>query len=256
MRYKIIASIQARLGSTRLPGKVLKLINGKPMLYWHINRLKKSRLIDDVIIATTTNPKDDKIVSFCESYGVSYYRGSEDDVLDRISSMIKKFNIDVHIELFGDSPLTDAHIVDEFIGYLLKNYDDVDFVSNSIETTYPPGQEVLVYKGQSLIEANNYISKKDPSREHVSIHIYKYPNKYKIVSLQAPNIYNYPEYYMEVDTVEDFYVVNTIFKHFFNLGQEYFTLSQILDYLNKNPELSEKNRFVKRRWKQFRNDGK
>ena len=81
---KIVASIQARLGSSRLPGKVLKEINGKPILYWHIDRIKKSRLIDDIIVATTNNPKDDKIVEFCEKYNFKYFRGSENDVLDRI----------------------------------------------------------------------------------------------------------------------------------------------------------------------------
>ena len=85
---KIVASIQARLGSTRLPRKVLKEIYGKPMLYWHVERVKKARLLDDVIIATTTNPKDDEIVRFCEKYNYKYFRGREDDVLDRISALI------------------------------------------------------------------------------------------------------------------------------------------------------------------------
>jgi len=251
---KIVASIQARMGSSRFPGKVLKEINGKPMLYWHVERIKQSRLIDDIIIATTTNRKDDEIVEFCISNNISYYRGSEDDVLDRIASLIEENNIDIHVELFGDSPLTDAHIIDEHIGYLLKNYDELDFVSNSIKTTYPPGQEVLVYKGNALIKANKKIHKKDPLREHVSIHIYKHPDKYQIKNIAAPFYYFYPDIYMEVDTEKDFQVVNNIFMYFFNKGKNYFTLSQILDYLIENPQIALENKNVERRWKQFRDE--
>ena len=251
---KIVASIQARLGSTRLPEKVLKEIHGKPMLLWHVERLKQSRLLDDVVVATTTSKKDDKIVEFCNSNNIRYFRGSEEDVLDRIASMIETNQIDIHVECFGDSPLTDAHIVDEYIGYLLKNRDKLDFVSNSIETTYPPGQEVLVYKGEAIIEANTTTSKDDPLREHVSIHIYKHPEKYRIESLTAPQYYHYPDVYLEVDTEDDFEVVNEIFNHFIQQGKEYFSLAQILDYLLMNPRLVDLNRNVERRWKEFRDD--
>jgi spore coat polysaccharide biosynthesis protein SpsF len=251
---KIIASIQARLGSSRLPGKVLKKINGKPMLYWHVERIRKARLIDDVIIATTVNPADDEIVEFCNEYDISYFRGSEDDVLDRVASMVEKNKIDIHVELFGDSPLTDPHIIDEYVGYLLKHYDSLDFVSNSIETTYPPGQEVLVYKGEVLIDANKRVLKTDPLREHVSIHIYKHPDLYRVKNLPAPTYYNFPDVFMEVDTPEDFVVVETIINHFHNNGQSHFSLSQILDFLNKNLELTQVNQNVERRWKEFRKD--
>ena len=121
---KIIATIQARMGSTRLPGKVLKDICGKPMLLWQVDRIKKSRLIDDVIIATTTSPKDDEIVQFGIKNNIKYYRGSEDDVLNRVASLICKFGIDLHIEFCGDSPLPDPQLIDEFIGYYLKNQDN------------------------------------------------------------------------------------------------------------------------------------
>ena len=251
---KIVASIQARLGSTRLPGKVLKEINGKPILWHHIQRLKCSRLLDDIIVATTTNKKDDEIVEFCKQYGISYYRGSEDDVLDRIASMIEENNIDIHVECFGDSPLTDPHIVDEIVGYYLKYKNDYDFVSNSLTTTYPPGQEVLVYDGKCLIEANKNISKNEPLREHVSIHITQHPDKYKMKNLEAPHYYNHPEIYLEVDTPEDFEMVSAIFNHFESKGLLHFSLAQILDFLSQNDELVNLNNKVERRWKEFRKD--
>jgi len=251
---KIVASIQARLGSTRLPGKVLKEINGKPMLWHHIQRLKCSRLLDDIIVATTTNKNDDEIVEFCEKYDINYYRGSEDDVLDRIASMIEENEIDIHVECFGDSPLTDPHIVDEIVGYYLKYQDKYDFVSNSLSTTYPPGQEVLVYDGKCLIEANKRISKDEPLREHVSIHITQHSDIYKMKNLEAPKYYNHPEIYLEVDTPEDFEMVSAVFNHFESKGLEHFSLAQILDFLSANDDLIDLNNKVERRWKEFRKD--
>lgn len=251
---KIVASIQARLGSIRLPGKVLKEINGKPMLWHHIQRLKYSRLLDDIIVATTINKNDDEIVKFCEKYDINYYRGSEDDVLDRIASMIEENEIDIHVECFGDSPLTDSHIVDETVGYYLKYQDKYDFVSNSLSTTYPPGQEVLVYDGKCLKEANKRIAKDEPLREHVSIHITQHPDIYKMKNLEAPKYYNHPEIYLEVDTPQDFEMVSAVFNHFESKGLEYFSLSQILDFLQQNDNLIDLNNKVERRWKKFRKD--
>jgi len=251
---KIVASIQARLGSTRLPGKVLKDINGKPMLLRHVERLRRSRLLDDVIVATTTNPNDDKLVEFCINNNITFYRGSENDVLDRISSMIEERNIDVHVECFGDSPLTDPHIVDEVIGYYLKYQADIDFVSNSLKTTYPPGQEVLVYKAECLSKANKIIAKDDPLREHVSIHITQHPSKFRLVNLEAPKYYHYSNIYLEVDTPEDFEMISIIFNYFDDKNIEHFSLAEILEFLSQNDELININNQVERRWKEFRKD--
>ncbi|NPA61678.1 MAG: NTP transferase domain-containing protein [Epsilonproteobacteria bacterium] len=252
---KIVASIQARLNSQRLPRKVLREIDGKPMLWHHIQRLKHSRLLDNIVVATTTESVDDEIVDFCKKYGVDYYRGSEDDVLDRVASMVEDRGIDIHVECFGDSPLTDPHIVDEVVGYYLKHRDSFDFVSNSLKTTYPPGQEVLVYSGESLIDANRRVPNGDPLREHVSIHITEYPDRYRLKNLEAPHFYNYPDIYLEVDTAEDFEMVSSIFHHFHSRAISHFSLAQILDFLSKNGHLVELNRGVERRWREFREDG-
>jgi spore coat polysaccharide biosynthesis protein SpsF len=251
---KIVASIQARLGSSRLPGKVLKDINGKPMLLRHIERLRRSRLLDDVVVATSVNPLDDKIEEFCINNDIKFFRGSEDDVLDRISSLLELADIDIHVECFGDSPLTDPHIVDEVIGYYLKHEYEIDFVSNSLVTSYPPGQEVLVYRAESLIKANKIIEKDDPLREHVSIHLTQYPEKYRLKNLEAPSYYNYPEIYLEVDTEEDFELINVIFKYFDDKQLEHFSLSEIIEFLSQNNNLIKINNKVHRRWKRFKDN--
>ncbi|MDB3914831.1 glycosyltransferase family protein [Gammaproteobacteria bacterium] len=251
---KIIASIQARLSSTRLPGKVLKEICGKPMLAWQIERIQKSHLIDDVIVATTTNPADNKIAEFCKKNKISCFRGSEDDVLQRITDLIIKNKVDIHVECFGDSPLVDPFIIDDFIKYLLKNYDDLDFVSNSIKTTYPPGAEVIVYKGRALKKANRLVSSEDPLREHVSLHMYSKPTIFSVKNLEAPPHLNYPDLFIEVDTDEDFSVMSFIIEHINASKEGFFTTSQIIELLKDNPDISSLNTSVKRRWKEYRNE--
>lgn len=251
---KIVASIQARLSSSRLPGKVLKQICGKPMLQWQIERIQKSRLVDQVIVATTLNPVDDQIANFCEQNKISCFRGSEDDVLQRITDLVKKNKVDIHVECFGDSPLVDPAIIDEFIGYLLKNYSKLDFVSNSIETSYPPGAEVIVYKGKSIQKANQLVSKDDPLREHVSLHMYSKPEIFSVKNLKAPPHLNYPDLFMEVDTNEDFTVMSFIIKQIKASKDIFFSTSEIIKLLTEHPDISSINSNVDRRWKEFRND--
>jgi spore coat polysaccharide biosynthesis protein SpsF len=249
---KIIATIQARMGSTRLPGKVLKDICGKPMLLWQVDRIKKSRLIDDVIIATTTSPKDDEIVQFGIKNNIKYYRGSEDDVLNRVASLICKFGIDLHIEFCGDSPLPDPQLIDEFIGYYLKNQDNFDYVSSSMETTYPPGQEITIYRGSTLIELNEVLERDDVLREHVGYNITRFPEQYRLASIKAPEWYYQPEAYLEVDTPKDLEMMRKLVGYFIEKGIEHFTLAQILDLLRYQPELIDINGNEDRRWKEFR----
>ena len=249
---KIIATIQARMGSSRLPGKVLKDIHGKPMLLWHIERIKRSRLLDDLIIATTTNSLDDEIVNFCEQHKVSYYRGSEDNVLNRIASLIKQHNIGIHVEFCGDSPLTDPQLIDEFIGYYLKNQQTYDYVSNAMETTYPPGQEVVVYRGEVLVELDNELSSDDPMREHVGYNITRFPEKYHLASLKAPSWFHQPEAYLEVDTPNDLQMIKQLVGYFVDKGIEHFNLAQILDLLGKKPKIMYINNEEERRWKILR----
>jgi spore coat polysaccharide biosynthesis protein SpsF len=251
---KIVASIQARMGSTRLPGKVLKDIGGKPMLLRHIERLQQSKMVDEVIVATTTSSKDDKIVEMCQEFGVTCFRGSENDVLARITNMIKAHQVDVHVECFGDSPFTDPQILDEIVTYYLDNQKKYDFVSNSLKTTYPPGLEVLVYSGDTLVKADSLVSKEDPLREHVSIHITKKKDIFNVKNLEAPENLHFPEIFLEVDTPEDFTVISNIFNYFDSINKVNFSALDILEYLKENKNLIEINNKVERRWKEFRDD--
>ena len=124
---KIVASIQARMNSSRFPGKVLQTVCGKPLLLWQVERLKNSRLIDEVIVATSSNKLDEQIIDFCFSNNIKSFIGSEINVLDRIATLIAVNNAEIHVECFGDSPLIDPELIDQFLGYLLK-HRELDFI--------------------------------------------------------------------------------------------------------------------------------
>jgi len=248
----IVASIQARMGSSRLPGKVLKKICGKPMLQWQVDRIRRSRLVDQVVVATTTNPKDDEIAEFCKENDICCHRGSEVNVLNRIALLIQRNNIDVHVEFYGDSPLPDAQIIDEFIGYYLKLLPEYDCVSSAVETSYPPGQEVIVYRGDILVELDELLRNGDPLREHVAYNITRYPDRYNVASIKAPAWYRQPEMYLEVDTEKDFKMMKELIGYFCNKKQEYFTLLEVISLLKDFPEISRINNNEERLWKTFR----
>lgn len=244
---RITATIQARTGSSRLPGKVLKPIGGKPMLARQIERIHRSRLVDDIIVATTTAPGDDAIAELAANHGADVYRGSEDDVLGRIAGLLAERDVDVHVELIGDSPFTDPQIVDEVVGFYLKNRDNFDYVGNGMRVTYPSGMEVSVYAGKLLVDIEAGVAADDPMREHVEVHLTKNP-KVRRCNLAAPAWFHHPDLFLEVDTPKDLEMVSRVFGHFDSTGQSHFGLAEILDYLDRNPEVGEINRRENRTW--------
>ena len=248
----IAASIQARMGSSRLPGKVLTKICGKPMLLWQIERIRRSRIIDKVIVGTSTSPLDDEIAYFCENNGVDCYRGPEENVLKRIACLIRDLDVETHVECYGDSPLVDPQIIDEFVGFYLKNKHKFDCVSNSFTTTYPPGLEVTVYPGQVLLQVDQMVSSDDPLREHVGYNITRFPESFRLKALEAPSWFFSPETYLEVDTDKDLDFMKAVIGHFVSEGQEHFGLGEILGLLRKNPDLALGNKDEERRWKIYR----
>ena len=148
---KLIAIVQARMGSTRLPGKVLKDIHGRTMLARVVRRVGRSKLIDEVVVATTTEPDDKVIVEECELLGVSCFRGSEQDVLDRYYSTAKAFFADSIVRITSDCPLIDPDIIDKVIQAYLK--EGPDYAGNSLVCTYPRGLDVEVFSMQALEKA-------------------------------------------------------------------------------------------------------
>jgi spore coat polysaccharide biosynthesis protein SpsF len=248
---RIDATIQARMGSTRLPGKVLAHAAGKPLLELQVERIRRSWLIDRVIIATTELPADDAIEALAETMGVACFRGSVDDVLGRVTSALRTFDVDLHVEFQGDSPLPDSFLIDAMIGVYLKHAGDVDYVTNALKTTFPPGQEVSVYRAATLFEAEKLVED-DSLREHVGIHIYRRPDRFRIHNVEAPAGLRVPELHLEVDTAADLEVIRRIYDHFYSRDPE-FGLREILEFASE-VGLDELNRNEPRRWREFRQD--
>ena len=248
---KITATIQARMSSSRLPGKVLKKICGKPIIEWQIDRINKSILIDEVIVATTENKKDKLIIDLCKSKNVNYWVGSENDVLGRINDAFCSTDSDIHVELYGDSPFIDPSIIDIYLGYFLKKYDQIDVLTNTLKTTFPPGNEFVIYKKECLLYANNQTDKIDPLREHVSLNIIN-KNKFKVHNIEAIGLFKKPNLFLEIDTIEDFLMLEKLIPIVISKRGMDFTLKDIIEVSKKEKDLIKQNINVKRRWKKFR----
>ena len=190
------------MGSKRFPGKVMKKICNKPIIQLQIERLRKSKYIDEIILSTSTSSKDKILKNFCEKkMGIKVFAGSENDVLGRVSKTVKKFNVDIHVECFGDSPLVDPKLIDQFL-YKFKKIK-TDCLTNTLKTTYPPGQEIFISKGKKLNELDRMIKKNDILREHVSFNFTRFQDKFSIFNIHSPKKYNFPEIYMEIDRPVD-----------------------------------------------------
>lgn len=239
------------MGSTRLPGKVLKKVLGKPLLQYQIERIKKSKFVKKIIVATTNRAEDNKIVKLAKKLKVECYRGSNDDVLQRITDATIKFKGDINVEMISDSPLTDPRIMDKIINFFLKNMNKYDYVSNGIQISYPSGMEVCVYKSSKLIEINKLIKKNNKFREHVECHFTK-NKKIKKCNILANKKYHYPQIFLEVDTKDDFLVISRIIKHFHKIKKYFFYLDDILKFLNKNDYLIDINNKTSRSWRKLK----
>ncbi len=229
----IIAIIQARMSSTRLPGKVLKKIKGKTLLEILIDRLKHSKKIDKIIIATSTNPKDSAIVKLAKKINCPYFIGSEEDVLDRFYQTAKKFKADVIVRISGDCPFQDPKLVDEMIDFYLKNKKKFDYVSNVDPPTFPDGLDLWVFPFRTLKRAWKEASLKS-EREHVCPYIWKNPHLFRIGHFESKINYSYLRW--TVDEATDFEFVKNIYERLYQKGKIFY-MKDVLNLLKKNPNL-------------------
>jgi spore coat polysaccharide biosynthesis protein SpsF len=246
---RTIASVQVRMGSSRLPGKALMPIAGKPALGHLLDRLTFCKLLDGVVVATATTPENDPIAEFCAARRTPCFRGSEDDVLGRTLSALQNENANVGVEVFGDCPLIDPRIVDLMIETFVQANGAYDFVGNDLTTTYPPGMEVEVFRVSAL--ADSAARTVDPAiREHGTLFLRQHPEWYPQLSVEAPARHRYPELELELDSPEDVPVIQAVIEHFG--GRADYSLDEIIAFMSANRQLSEINAGVTRRWKAFR----
>ena len=240
---RIVATIEARMTSSRLPGKVLMEACGKPMLQHMIERLQRVPSLDGIIVATTGNDTDAAIVELAESMGVGFFRGSEDDVLLRVLGAAREHDIDVIVEMTGDCPLIDPSLVEDCIlGY---QNAEVDYVSNVLERTYPRGMDTQVFATEILADVANRTN--DPEDyEHVSIYIYRHPEIYSLKNMPGPPELTDPELGLTLDAPEDFELIRRIFEILYPDNPD-FRLSDILSLLENNSALAGLNAHVRRK---------
>ena len=206
----VIAIIQARMGSTRLPNKSLMDLDGKTALEFMIDRVRKSDLIDDIVIATAVNQEDDVIADLCINNQINCYRGSENDVLDRFYQSAKKYEATIVVRLTSDCPLIDPDLIDETINLFIKK--KVDYASNAVppeKKKYPDGSDVEVFSFDAL--KRSWVETKDlKDREHVTFYIWKRNKNFTTALLD--NEHDWGKYRITVDYIEDLELVREIVK--------------------------------------------
>ncbi|RHW65215.1 acylneuraminate cytidylyltransferase [Clostridium botulinum] len=238
---KVVCIVQARMGSTRLSGKVLKKICGKTVLEHDIDRLRRVKNIDEIVIATTTLEKDNAIVKKCKILGAKYFRGAEDDVLSRYYYASKENNADIVVRVTSDCPLIDPEISENIIKYYIDNKNKYDYVSNTIDRTYPRGLDTEVFSFKALKRAfKEAVSPRD--KEHVTPYIWDNPQIFK--SAQYKNSKDYSHLRWTLDTEEDFDLINKIYNLLYPNMNSKFKFTDILNIYRKYPELYEINREI------------
>lgn len=240
------------MGSSRLPGKVLMELDGKPALQILTERLSCSKYIDEIIIATTVNPGDDKIAEFGKENNIPVFRGSEEDVLGRVVGAVESVNGDIIVEITGDCPLMDPEVVDNVLDAYFDNYPDYDYVTNigyvkGHVREIPLGMDVRVFTYKDL----KFISEitDDPEdREHVSLYFFRTgKDKYKLYNVSIPDKWK-RDYNPRLclDTKEDFEVLKIVYESLIKVKKD-FNLEDILNFTDRNKEVVRINSEVKQK---------
>jgi len=231
----IAAIVQARMGSTRLPGKVLMELCARPLLGHVVDRLHYSKRLEEIIVATSTSPQDDRVESFCKQEDILCHRGSEEDVLDRYYGAAKYYRADPVVRVTADCPLIDPVVVDETIDAFLR--ERCDYASNTIDRTYPDGLDAEVFSIKALEKAWHEASLAS-EREHVTPYIWKRPDQFRIYQVKAKR--NLSSLRWTVDEPEDMDFAKKIYRYLYR-PERIFLMDDVLRLLEENPEFQQIN---------------
>ena len=235
---RVVAILQARMASTRLPNKVLTDIIGQPMLGLIMARLQQAQLVDEFVIATTDLPEDQQIEDYACTSGLACFRGSRDDLTDRYFRAATTHHADVVVRLTADNPLIDAGFLDWAVAEHLAGMPSYDYVDTVHSKTFPLGMSVEVMGFAALETAWNEDTNK-AWREHCTPFIYYHPERFRLRHLSAPD--NYSHMRWTVDTPEDLAFVRQIYGHF---GHSHFNWRDVIALLALHPEWSDINRDI------------
>ncbi len=241
---KVVAIIQGRMSSSRLPGKVLKEIGGEPMLGWVVERTRRAACVDEVVVATTVEPSDDPIAGFCAGQGIACYRGDLFDVLDRFYQAAGRHRADVIVRITADCPFIDPGLIDQTVQALLgsgsADSPEYDFAANRLpppwKRTYPIGLDVEVCTYSALARAWKEAAQ-GYQREHVMPYLYEEPGRFRVRVLDWERDAGALRW--TVDTPEDLILVNLVAARF--PGRRDFSWLEVLDLFEREPELARVN---------------
>lgn len=240
---RVEAFIQARMGSSRLPGKVLKKVLNRPLLDFLVERVKDCQEIDNIVILTTYLEEDDLIASFCEDKKLCCFRGSKENVLERYYQASLKNNPNGIVRITADCPLIDPEVVDQVVKAFRHQYPKIDYVSNCLERTFPRGLDVEVFSHEALHRAYQNGHRPD-EKEHVTVYIYRHPDLFKL--LNVSHIQSLSSYRWTVDTPEDFELIRLILEHLY-VHKPHFRLNDILTLLSYHPEWNKINAHIEQK---------
>ncbi len=226
---KVVSIIQARRASSRFPDKIFKELGHKPLLWHVVNRIKPARSVDEILIATTTHERDDKIAEWGEKNGIRVFRGSEENVLSRYMEAAKWANADIIVRITSDDPFKDYRLIDRCVEVMKVNR--CDFVCNNMPPSFPEGLDIEVITFSALKISNENASS-DFEREHVTQYIHKNLDKFKVENISSSE--NLSHHRWTIDTEEDYLFVCKVYD-FFENKKELFLPEDIYPLLEKNP---------------------
>lgn len=233
--------VQARMTSTRLPGKVLLPLAGEPMLTRLVERLRRVQRADGIVIATTTNATDDPIAALCSQLGMPCHRGSEHDVLSRYADAARLHGADTVVRITSDCPLIDPALIDQVIAAYEEG--DSDYVSNMLPPTWPYGMAVEVFSAAALAQAHAEATQA-AEREHVTPFLYWHPERYSLRNVASP--VDLSQHRWTVDTPEDYALVGRLFDHLMP-NHPHFTQADVLALLDQHPDWIALNQHIQQK---------
>ena len=237
---KVNAIIQARCGSTRFPNKVFAPIDGKPLIWHVVNRLRYVKFLDDIIVATTINTIDDQIEKWCIDNNVKCFRGSENDVLNRYYSAAKAYPSDYVVRITADDPFKEPTVIDKVIDTLVSN--KLDYVTNNYPPSYPEGLDCEAFSMKTL-ETMEKKATENIEREHVTQYVFRHLDEFKIANVSCERMLK--QYRWTIDTELDYQYVLAIYAARKNKNGP-LLMEEILSILNENPQILEINSSVHR----------
>jgi spore coat polysaccharide biosynthesis protein SpsF len=241
---RVVAIIQARMGSERLPGKVLLDIAGQTMLSRVVRRVRQSRLIDEVVVATSTNPRDDAVVAEGERLAVKVVRGSEEDVLARYLDAARETQADIIVRVSADSPFVDPEVCDLVVSRFLDADPPVDYASNKLEASFPLGLDAEAFSREALERAAG--DAVEPyERSHVTVHMYANLDRYVLLPVRSGSGRNLHSWRWTVDTPEDLSFARGIYGRL--QGRDDFSWREVVEMIDRDPRLAEINGHIEGR---------